>query len=87
MVMIKVDVVFTEDEAVEVLRSRGLVVAERTLTGYEGEYVFVYEQKQVKNPFTGEWDAVEYVFRRLAERVVEEVIRERILSMDLHECF
>lgn len=87
MVMIKVDVVFTEDEAVDVLRSRGLVVAERTLTGYDREHVFVYEQKQVKNPFTGEWDAVENVFRKLAERAMEEVVRERVLSLDLHECF
>ncbi len=85
--MVKVDVVFTEEEAVAVLRSRGLVVAERRVTGYDRERVFVYEQKQVRNPFTGEWDSVEDVFRRMAERAMEEVVRERVLGLDLDECF
>lgn len=85
--MIKVDIVFTEEEAIGILKSRGLEVRNVEIVDYDDPERFVVNEWQVMNPFSGSWEEVKGVFWMMADKAVGGLIRERMKRMDLHECF
>lgn len=85
--MTEIRLVFTEQDTIRFFSNRGLSVLERSLIGYDGEKAFSYKQWQVMNPFTCEWEPVEAAFRRIAGKASEEQLTERMMKMNLNECF
>ncbi len=85
--MIRIDVVFTEEEAIGMLRSRGLEVRKVRIGDVEEPERFAVDEWQVMNPFTGRWEKAHGVFRMMAEKVVRELVEEKVARMDLYECF
>lgn len=85
--MVKVDVVFMEEEAIEMLKSRGLEVRKFRIMDYDDPERLVVDEWQVMNPFTGKWEKARGVFWLMIDEAVKELIREKVMGMDLHECF
>ncbi len=84
--MIKVDIVFMEDEAIGMLESRGLKVRKVEIVDDDDPERFVVEEWQVMNPFTGRWEKARGVFWLMIDKAVKELIRKKVMEMDLHEC-
>jgi len=85
--MIKVDVVFMEEEAIRLMKIRGLEVRKVKIVDYDDPERFVTNIWQVMNPFTGKWEKAKEVFWLMVDKAVNELIREKMMEMDLHECF
>lgn len=85
--MIKVDVVFMEEEAIEMLKSRGLEVRKVEIVDYDDPERFVVNEWQVMNPFTGRWEKAKGIFWLLIDKAMKELIQEKMIKMDLHEYF
>ena len=85
--MVKVDVVFMEEETVEMLKGRGLEVRKVEIVDYDDPEKLVVDEWQVMNPFTGRWEKARGVFWLMIDEAVKELIREKVMGMDLHECF
>lgn len=85
--MIKVDIVFMEDEAIGILKSRGLEVRKVEIVDDDDPEKLVVDVWQVMNPFTGRWEKARGVFWLMIDKAVKELIREKVMEMDLHECF
>lgn len=85
--MVKVDVVFTEEEAIEMLKSRGLEVRKVEIVDYDDPERFVVNEWQVMNPFSGEWEKARGVFWVMIDKAMGKLLREKMREMDLHECF
>lgn len=85
--MVKVDVVFMEEEAIEMLKGRGLEVRKFRIVDYDDPERVVVDEWQVMNPFTGRWEKARGVFWVMMDKAVKELIREKVMGMDLHECF
>lgn len=85
--MVKVDVVFMEEEAIEMLKSRGLEVRKFRIMDYDDPERFVVNEWQVMNPFSGEWEKARGVFWVMIDKAMGKLLREKMREMDLHECF
>lgn len=85
--MIKIETIFTEADAARLLSVRGINIQEREVVWMDGDREWKFPQLQAQNPFSGEWETVETAFRRIAEKAGEEQITERILGINLAECF
>lgn len=85
--MVKVDVVFTEEEAIEMLKGRGLEVRKVEIVDYDDPERFVVNEWQVMNPFSGDWEKARGVFWVMMDKAMGELLREKMREMDLHECF
>lgn len=85
--MWKIETIYTEQEAIEILTTRGIAIEKRTVTGYDGDVPYPYRQWQAWNPFLMAWQPLETVFRQAATRAAEAMQRERLANMNLEEFF
>lgn len=71
--MLTVTLEFTTDEARQMLTNAGLEVIRRpmpilVLTGFPGEHKLkMFNQWAVKNPYTGNWELLNEVFKKYLE--------------------
>lgn len=85
--MIKVDVVFMEEEAIDMLKGRGLEVRKVEIVDYDDPEKLVVDEWQVMNPFTGKWEKAKGIFWVMIDKAMGELLREKMIKMDFHECF
>lgn len=85
--MIKIEIIFTETEAARLLARRGMNIQERDVVHMDGGRELPFRQLQVQNPFSCTWEPVESAFRRMAEVAGCDLITERMMIMNLAECF
>lgn len=85
--MIKIETVYTEEEARQMLAGRGLVVEMREAVAFDGEREIPIFQLQVYNPFARRWEAMRDVFRNGMQQVVEELQREKFTVISIDKIF